>query len=313
MWERTETLAGELLAGSAPLREAARSSPELPRLRAGSRTFRLDGGPELYLVEGDLLLDSDELAVYALRRSVATGRVAVPDPVPSVPLEPTAALTGFAADGEVVRWDPGHVLRYCVFRASFPDDESYRTVRANVAAAAADWSATCDVAFEHDTRWDTHADPGVALDTLDPDLVFAVRYVDAHGLFIASAFFPTSPAPRRRVLIDPSYYTPDLRFDLVGVLRHELGHVLGFRHEHIRSGAPAECPPEDGPPLVPLTEYDPRSVMHYFCGGVGSTEMAITELDRAGAQSLYGPPRSADEDQVPPPADGGGDCADGEV
>jgi hypothetical protein len=30
--------------------------------------------------------------------------------------------------------------------------------------------------------------------------------------------------------------------------------------------------------------------MHYFCGGVGSTELAITELDKAGSQKVYGPP-----------------------
>jgi hypothetical protein len=28
--------------------------------------------------------------------------------------------------------------------------------------------------------------------------------------------------------------------------------------------------------------------MHYFCGGVGSRELAITELDQQGAQRLYG-------------------------
>jgi hypothetical protein len=31
-------------------------------------------------------------------------------------------------------------------------------------------------------------------------------------------------------------------------------------------------------------------VMHYFCGGVGSSQLAMTELDRLGAQKVYGPP-----------------------
>jgi hypothetical protein len=28
--------------------------------------------------------------------------------------------------------------------------------------------------------------------------------------------------------------------------------------------------------------------MHYFCGGVGSRTLAITDKDRVAAQSLYG-------------------------
>jgi hypothetical protein len=109
-------------------------------------------------------------------------------------------------------------------------------------------------------------------------------------MFIAAAFFPNDPINRRRVLIDPSYFTTT--FNQVGVLRHELGHVLGFRHEHIRSGAPAACPDEDPGRVIDLTQYDPRSVMHYFCGGVGSRELAISDLDREGSQRVYGPPLS---------------------
>jgi hypothetical protein len=32
--------------------------------------------------------------------------------------------------------------------------------------------------------------------------------------------------------------------------------------------------------------------MHYFCGGVGSRDMTITEVDREGAQRVYGMPLS---------------------
>lgn len=30
--------------------------------------------------------------------------------------------------------------------------------------------------------------------------------------------------------------------------------------------------------------------MHYFCGGIGSKQLAITDLDRLSAQKVYGPP-----------------------
>jgi hypothetical protein len=137
---------------------------------------------------------------------------------------------------------------------------------------------------------DGHPNPTTPANDIDPSLVFTVRYLDAGGQFIAAAFFPTYPPARRRVLIDPSYFRPDLPFDPVGVLRHELGHVLGFRHEHIRSGAPSTCPEENTDEVVDLTAYDPKSVMHYFCGGVGSRDLRITDIDREGAQKLYGPP-----------------------
>ena len=112
--------------------------------------------------------------------------------------------------------------------------------------------------------------------------MFVVREFDADGKFIASAFFPNDPVERRRADIDPSYYTTS--FDKVGVLRHELGHVLGFRHEHIRNEAPPVCPNEPLWDTKVLTKYDPKSVMHYFCGGVGSNALKISELDRKGAR-----------------------------
>jgi hypothetical protein len=30
--------------------------------------------------------------------------------------------------------------------------------------------------------------------------------------------------------------------------------------------------------------------MHYYCGGVGSAELGLSELDKLGAQKFYGPP-----------------------
>lgn len=124
--------------------------------------------------------------------------------------------------------------------------------------------------------------------------LFSVMHFDAQGKFIAAAFFPDDPPARRVVLIDPSFYRAG-GFDNAGVLRHELGHVLGFRHEHIRSGAPPGCPGEPLYDTIDLTQYDPKSVMHYFCGGGGTRALAITDLDRNGSQRLYGLPLAAFE------------------
>ncbi len=48
-----------------------------------------------------------------------------------------------------------------------------------------------------------------------------------------------------------------------------------------------------------LGDYDPQSVMHYFRGGVGSPQLAITSLDQTGSQSVYGPPLAGFTDVSP--------------
>jgi hypothetical protein len=208
-------------------------------------------------------------------------------PVTVQPNLSASALIGITRGGKVVRWKEGLVLTYCVLRGTFPDQQEYQLVCDNMKQATEDWQRTCRIAFEY--RSDLDENSG----TQNPGVTFTVRGINAGGAFIATAFFPDDPANRRRVLIDPSYFDPALRFNKIGVLRHELGHVLGFRHEHISSGAPPVCPDEPGGNIIELTAYDPRSVMHYFCGGLGNTELAITELDREGSQKVYGPPFDA--------------------
>ncbi|KQR77294.1 hypothetical protein ASF98_21340 [Arthrobacter sp. Leaf337] len=246
-------------------------------------------GEEFWRVEGDYLLDVDQLFIYtqqqaALREAVrlgenaaGTAEVALSDSFVGVSSE----LVGILQGSKIVRWSPGTTLTYCVLRKTFNDQAQYEEIAANMQTATRAWEETCGIKFEYRNDLD-------GSDSLRPPVVFPVRLVDASGAFIAAAFFPNDIVNRRRLLIDPSYFTTG--FDHVGVLRHELGHTLGFRHEHIRSLAPRVCPDEDSTDTIDLSAYDPKSVMHYFCGGVGSRDLAITDVDRAGSQKVYGPP-----------------------
>jgi hypothetical protein len=233
-------------------------------------------GVDYYLLEGDLLLSDLQLQVYCLEQAEREATAA----------EQREGLVAMAtADGKIVRWAPGKALSYVVVRSTFPDEQSYARVVQAMRQAAGDWEGVCGVKFLHLREQDAALQPGQARPLFD------VRFHDTQGAFIAVAFFPNDPVEQRHVFIDPSFFRTDLFYNPIGVLRHELGHVLGFRHEHIRSGAPADCPQEGTSDAINLTEYDPRSVMHYFCGGIGTQEMKLTEVDRQGAQAVYGPPQ----------------------
>ena len=232
-----------------------------------------------YVVEGDLRLDEGELLTYAFdlaeRERTRAGESR----------EEREPLVGIVdAEGRIVRWKKGLVLTYNVLKRSFASDAQYQTVVQAMQVATADWQAACGVNFQHLS----HLDDGAVAGGEAP--LFRVRQVNAGGRFIAMAFFPDAVPARREVIIDPSFFSPTLGFDRAGVLRHELGHVLGFRHEHIRSEAPAICPDEPLGNTINLSDYDPRSVMHYFCGGVGMRTLEITDVDRTAARNLYGPP-----------------------
>lgn len=258
-------------------------------LKEKLNTITVDG-KKLYVAEGDTLLDDDQLKIYAdVREKEEEARKAAKKAdaqgFGSSRLEVSHGLVAMTHNGKVVRWAPGTVISYRVVRASFPSPQQYQMVVDNLQAATEAWERTCGVNFQHNAQLDAAEGTG------PNGCIFSAYLFEAGGTVIASSFFPTDPPERRHLLVDPSYFTTG--FDKVGVFRHELGHILGFRHEHIRNEAPPVCPNEPMWDTQVLSQYDPHSVMHYFCGGVGSHDLQITDLDRKGARMVYGPPLAA--------------------
>jgi hypothetical protein len=186
-------------------------------------------------------------------------------------------------------------LTYCISN-SFGSNKT-KVVQAMEAATTNGWEQVANVNFVYASAQDG------SCTATNNNVVFDIRPVSGQP-YLARAFFPNQGRSSRNVLIDSSALgNIGGGWTLAGVLAHELGHALGFRHEHTRPEA-GQCYEDNS--WRPLTPYDSTSVMHYpQCGGTGPA-LTISALDEQGAQALYGAPGGGGgggggEDPPPPP------------
>ena len=103
--------------------------------------------------------------------------------------------------------------------------------------------------------------------------------------YIARAFFPSTAKRSRNVLVNAASLMNSGSWTPGNIMGHELGHTLGFRHEHTRPEA-GTCFEDNN--WRPLTAYDRASIMHYpQCNG-SSEDRALPDPARAGVRALYG-------------------------
>jgi serralysin len=186
-------------------------------------------------------------------------------------------------------WADPTAVTYCISKKSF--GARYNEVVAIVEGALQDWMGTgANVVYTHAVAQDGNCT------NRNGSVTFNVRQ-DRSMQYYAKAFFPSYPRSYREVVISSISYNPANLgpWTLRGILRHELGHTLGFRHEHIRPenlNRQSTCSAEDTS-WEPLTEYDSASVMHYphnGCAGTNTGDLAITALDAQGVNLLYPSP-----------------------
>lgn len=264
-----------VLAASCTPDEPARSWEEF--LEQSTRLFN---GNKYYVVEWDIALTLDELRGYY-------AEVVLQAPTKDSRWKATVNVTGKGKD----IWTPKEAmnLTYCVSN----EFEDKARVVAEMQTAAAAWEAETQVDFKYVPAADDKCTNN------NKNITFAVRpkYDGAACAFIGPS--GTGACEARTLLIDyDDIDWNDVYDDLapnvttVGVLRHELGHILGLRHEHIRPEAGGHCLEQQSSPSEwqDITPYDNNSVMHYpWCNGTISTTFDLTAMDKQGIRALYGP------------------------
>jgi len=228
--------------------------------------------------------------------------------------KPSTSLVGLNRDGIDDVWSAPRkiALTWCVgwVRPSpnSPDDEELHAkryaqmVRAMEESARA-WERVANVNFVHLRDFDdpsTNSPTGGSCQPGKNGVLFRVRMDVANGCEgPCKGMTNTTPATE----LGPEWASPENPDGLARELlmsasalasnneaqitaRHELGHVLGFGHEHERNAFP-ECPAITND-WRELTPADPKSVMGYdWCEGVQKNQPRLSAYDRLGAFFRY--------------------------
>lgn len=198
----------------------------------------------------------------------------------------TMRLVVEVSGGAIVYWGNSEQRTFVarIDAKSFEDSGRSPTELAEaLKRAGAGWQALCPgcrLQFETEGSGDPHA------------VTYAVRYwpKDVNGA-LAIAFLPRAAAAKRVLWILPPFYRAggdSPGEERVKVLKHELGHVLGYLHEQV--GTASVCA-ERGPAewMRVVDRPDPGSVMYYFCGAGDRRVNDFSPLDCIQHNLVYGP------------------------
>ena len=258
-----------LLAGCGAPDDGATSSAPLNWSQFKARAYQ-EPDTGMYVFNGDELFENEALLAEAYERYASGAQT-------ELRTSETPLIVN-RVNGQDDKWNATTAanITYCISSSSF--GSRYSAVVNAMNSATAAWEATARVNFVHLSQYDSSCTRS------NSNVVFNVRQVSTTQ-YLARAFFPSTSRSGREILISKSSFGNISPWTLTGVLRHELGHTIGFRHEHTR--------PESGTCFEDnnwraLTTYDSASVMHYpQCNGTQTGDLTLTTKDKSGASALY--------------------------
>ncbi|KAF0327170.1 matrix metalloproteinase-11 [Colletotrichum asianum] len=168
---------------------------------------------------------------------------------------------------ECPRWMPGSVLKWVVMKEGFktPADADYAAQHLNMACLK--WNElNVGVTFE----WVSNV----------VDATFALFHGGSHGNTLASAFFPNPNDISMMLVYNAAFSIPRWKANMWKMFMHELGHVLGLRHEFAMDTATGEK--REMFAAVQLGPPNDRSVMTY-----GREPPEVQESDVESTRKFY--------------------------
>lgn len=182
-------------------------------------------------------------------------------------------------------------LKYAIDFSSFKGNKNeYHQVQDEFYQAREDWENLCGVSFFYKVEMDERIENGFV-----PKETFFIieRSQTNYNGFLASAFYPFSNSQNRRIILYPKFFECSIEKRL-GVLRHEIGHILGFAHEQKRSfkdcaldGSSAEDNDLMATDYIAFGPYDSLSIMHYNCDKEGPDNNVFSAQDSISALMFF--------------------------